>query len=123
MYIHMIVRNCKKWIIARETLYRTNVLQSIVSNCVDLTHHFILKYTAYYYYFEMYLIYSGLNWFGLDMFGCVWIGLVVFGLVWLCTDRFGNIWIGFGWFEFVWVGFISVWVGLERCGCSFDTFE
>ena len=49
MYIHMIVRNCKKWIIASETLYRTNVQQSVVSNCVDLTHHFILKYTAYYY--------------------------------------------------------------------------
>ena len=48
----MIVRNCKKWIIASETLYRTNVQQSVVSNCVDLTHHFILKYTAYYYYYN-----------------------------------------------------------------------
>ena len=45
----MILRNCKKWIISSETLYWTNVQQSIVSNCVDLTHHFILKYTAYYY--------------------------------------------------------------------------
>ena len=56
MYIHMIVRNCKKWIIASETLYRTNVQQSVVSNCVDLTHHFILKYTAYYYYIIIILV-------------------------------------------------------------------
>ena len=39
----------KFWRHDLETPYRTNVQDSIVINCVDLTHHFILKYTAYYY--------------------------------------------------------------------------
>ena len=43
-YVHS--DDCKNWIIVRETHYHTNVHLSVVCNCVDLIHHFILKISA-----------------------------------------------------------------------------
>jgi hypothetical protein len=43
---------CEEWIIDSETSYWTNNQQNIVSNCVDLSHHFIEinSLLLYYYY-------------------------------------------------------------------------
>ena len=39
-HLYVSTSDCKKWIIARKTSYRTMSQQTLVSNCVDLTHHF-----------------------------------------------------------------------------------